>query len=195
MAFANTHSIANTGATSIFVMAGIPMNNICLAMDLLSVNLPNGNVMRSMHICGIVIPGLPMILTGHIFLGLSMASLMGIRVLCKAGRKVIFTNSRYEVKYQNKVILHGTKYPATKIYTLPITPAAISMTGRRMLGKDLVDQNNPTLINVAMFTHSIRIRANAVTFAHQSLCNPKISTLMKALKKGFLKGCPNISKI
>jgi hypothetical protein len=68
------------------------------------------------------------------------------------------------------------------------------MTGHRMLGKDLIDQNNPTLINVAAFTHSIRTRANAVTFAHQSLCNPKISTLMKALKKGFLKGCPNISK-
>jgi hypothetical protein len=91
------------------------MNNICLAMDPLSINHPNGNVMGSMHIYGIVIPGLPMILTGHIFPGLSMASLMGIRVLCKAGHKVIFTNSRYEVKYQNKVILHSTKNPATKI--------------------------------------------------------------------------------
>ncbi len=91
------------------------MNNICLATNPLSVNLPNGNIMRSMHICSIIILGLPMILTGHIFPGLSMAYLMGIRVLCKAGHKVIFTDSRYEVKYQNKVILHGTKNPATKI--------------------------------------------------------------------------------
>jgi hypothetical protein len=45
-----------------------------------------------------------------------------------------------------------------------------------------------------MFTHSVRTRANAVKFAHQLLCNPKISTLMKALKKGFLKECPNMTK-
>jgi hypothetical protein len=40
----------------------------------------------------------------------------------------------------------------------------------------------------------MRTRANAVKFAHQLLCNPRISTLMKALKKGFLKGCPNMNK-
>jgi hypothetical protein len=31
-------------------------------------------------------------------------------------------------------------------------------------------------------------------FAHQSLCNPKISTLLKAVCKRFLKGCPNLSE-
>jgi hypothetical protein len=29
---------------------------------------------------------------------------------------------------------------------------------------------------------------------HQSLCNPKISTLLKAVHKGFLKGCSNLSE-
>jgi hypothetical protein len=31
-------------------------------------------------------------------------------------------------------------------------------------------------------------------FAHQSLCNPKISTLLKAIRPGFLKECPNLSE-
>jgi hypothetical protein len=31
-------------------------------------------------------------------------------------------------------------------------------------------------------------------FAHQLLCNPKISTLLKAVHKGCLKGCLNLSK-
>ncbi len=31
-------------------------------------------------------------------------------------------------------------------------------------------------------------------FAHQSLCNPKILTLLKVVRKGFLRGCPNMSK-
>jgi hypothetical protein len=49
-------------------------------------------------------------------------------------------------------------------------------------------------VDVAMFTHSVRTRANAVKFSQQSLCNPKISSLMKALRKGYLKGCPNLSE-
>ncbi len=45
-----------------------------------------------------------------------------------------------------------------------------------------------------MFTHSMKTRVNKVKFAHQSLCNLKISTLLKAVRKGFLKGCPNLTK-
>jgi hypothetical protein len=43
--------------------------------------------------------------------------------------------------------------------------------------------------------HSVQTRANAIKFAHQSLCNPKILTLPKAVCKRFLKGCPNISEM
>jgi hypothetical protein len=49
-------------------------------------------------------------------------------------------------------------------------------------------------VDIAMFTHSVRTQANAVKFSHQSLCNPKISSLMKTLQKGYLKGCPNLSE-
>jgi hypothetical protein len=49
-------------------------------------------------------------------------------------------------------------------------------------------------INIMPFTHSIQTQVNAVKFAHQSLCNSKISTLLKATRRGFLKGCPNLTK-
>ncbi len=47
---------------------------------------------------------------------------------------------------------------------------------------------------LATFMHSVQTRANAVKFAHQLLYNPKILSLMKALRKGFLQGCPNLNK-
>jgi hypothetical protein len=50
------------------------------------------------------------------------------------------------------------------------------------------------VVNLATFTHSVKTCANKVKFAHQLLCNPKISTLLKAVRKGFLKGCPNLTK-
>jgi hypothetical protein len=57
----------------------------------LSINLPDGEVLKSMHMCDIIIPGLPTVLTGHIVQGLTMTSLAGIRILCKAGCQGIFT--------------------------------------------------------------------------------------------------------
>jgi hypothetical protein len=99
-----------------------------------------------------------------------------------------------EVRFKNKIILNGIKDPTTDLWTLPITPTAINETGSYELGKDQCDQKNPHPVDWAAFAHSVRTRANAVKFSHQSLCNPTISSLMKALKRGFLKGCPNISE-
>ena len=53
--------------------------------------------------------------------------------------------------------------------------------------------NTPTLQELATFTHSVRTRANTAKFAYQSLCNSKISSLMKAMRHGFLKGCHNLT--
>jgi hypothetical protein len=50
------------------------------------------------------------------------------------------------------------------------------------------------VFNLETFTHSVKTQANKVKFAHQSLCNPKILTLLKAVRKGFLKGCPNLTE-
>jgi hypothetical protein len=103
------------------------------------------------------------------------------------------------------------------LWVLPITPDAINAINQEKLrtsqGHDLVSAQSragPCMarapqfpvsttpqakdMDIVMFTHSIRTRANAVTFSHQSMCNPKISSLMKALQKGYLKGCPNLSK-
>ena len=98
------------------------------------------------------------------------------------------------MKYKDEVILNEIKDPTTDLWTLPITPTAINAKRNQHVGKDQIDHKNPPHVDWAAFTHSIRTRANAVKFTHQSLCNPKISSLMKAMKKGFLKGCPNLSK-
>jgi hypothetical protein len=49
-------------------------------------------------------------------------------------------------------------------------------------------------VNMTAFTHLVPTRANTVNFAHQSLCSPKISSLLKAVRRGFLKGCPNMKE-
>jgi len=184
-----THGIADTGATSIFVQEGIEVPNIQVAINPLTVNLPDGRQVRSTHTCDVIVPGLPKPLTGHVIPDLAMASLFGIRPLCNAGCVVIFHKDRVEVHYKGNVILIGPRNMSTDLWTLPIAPKKAST-----LLSSVITPHDAMLPAIAAFTHSVRTRLNAIRFTHQALGNPKISTLLKAVRRGFLKGCPNLSE-
>ncbi len=185
------------------------MKNIQSAVMPLVNNLTDGTVVGSTHECDYEIPGLPTLLQAHIVPDLTVASLIGIRVLCKAGCVVIFTDKMCSVKYGGKVILRGYKDPSTDLWILPITPDKVCRQGKLQTspGSDyatnttestqsqagpcmtcalqfpmLSDEITPILPEMVTFTHSVRTRANAVKFDHQSLCNPKILSLMKAMR-------------
>jgi hypothetical protein len=187
----------------------------------LIINLPDGTVVRSTHVCDYEIPGLSTLLEVHIVPELTLASLIGIPVLCKAGCVVIFTDKMCSVMYGGKIYLRGYKDPSTDLWILPITLDKVCQQGKLQTspGSDYVTnatkstqsqagpcmthalqfpmQSNeitPILPEMTTFTHSVRTCANTVKFVHQSLCNPKISSLMKAMQRGFLKGCPNLNQ-
>jgi hypothetical protein len=122
---------------------------------------------------------------------LAVASLIGMRPLCKAGCKIIFDDKKCEVVFKEKVILRGFKDASTDLWTLPIPTKGMQTTpGHVTKGtKYILPQPGPCeghaphppaeeVFNLAMFTHSVKTRANKVKFAHQSLCNPKISRLL-----------------
>jgi hypothetical protein len=187
-------AIADTGAISIFITEGTPIKNIWPAMKQLMINLPDRSQVKPTHLCGITIPGLPIVLTRHIVPRLLIASLIGICVLCKAGCKVVFTKNYCNVIYNNKVILQGTKDPSMDLWTLPINPVEDMIHKDEQVGNSHLNPQASGQPQIAAFTHSMQTRANAVMFAHQSLCNPKISTLLKATRHGFLTGCLNINE-
>jgi hypothetical protein len=98
-------AIADTGATSIFIMEGVDVVNKNIATTPLTINLPDGKKVRSSHVCDIEIPGLPTVLLGHIVPLLTVTSFIGIRPLCKAGCKVVFDDKKCDVIFDDKVIL------------------------------------------------------------------------------------------
>ena len=124
-----THAVAGIGATSIFVLKGTTMKNIRPAVKPLVINLPNSTVVRSTDVCDFDIPNLSMVLEGHVVPDLTLALLIDIRVLCKAGCVVIFTDMACHVMYGGKVILRGYKDPSTDLWILPITPEEIQQQG------------------------------------------------------------------
>ncbi len=117
-------AVADTGATSIFVMDEVDVENKRLATKPLTVNLPDGRKIKSTHVCDINIPGLPVILTVHIIPDLKIASLIGMLSLCKVGCKVIFDNEKCDVVYEGNIILQGYK---------PIGPTAWKSVQGRLL--------------------------------------------------------------
>jgi hypothetical protein len=220
---------ADTGATSIFVMEGTPVQNLWPAIHPLTKKLPDGSKVKSTHMCNITIPGLRTVLVGHVVLKLSIASLIGIRVLCNAGCKVVFTKTSCDVINDGKTILRGNKDPSTDLWKLPInaTNERVKTTQNDAKGTwghhaccqvELLEARRTCIPNTPMlscpkinsaqhshngnspkahqshpssahngaphlvcFTHSIKTRANGVKFAHQALCNPKISSLLKVV--------------
>ncbi len=52
---------------------------------------------------------------------------------------------------------------------------------------------NPPPNELGLFSHTVQTKANSVKFTHQSFCSPSITTFLKAIQRGFLKGCPNLS--
>ncbi len=121
---APNEAIADSGGTHIFVMEGTPVLNKQKTACPLKVTLANGRRVLSMHMCDILIPGLPTTLMGHIAPELSIASLFGIRVLMDVGCTVKFNNKKCVVKYNGRTILVGMKGPTTDLWTLPIVGPA-----------------------------------------------------------------------
>jgi hypothetical protein len=115
------------------------MKNVRPATTPLKINLPDGSIVQSTHICDLEIPGLPHVLEGHIVPDLTVASLVGIRILCKLGCTVVFTDTACYVFYKKQIILMGYKDPSTDLWVLPITPDAIDEAQlRTSQGQDIL---------------------------------------------------------
>ena len=120
LTLATNQAIADTGGTSIFIMDGAPADNKRVTWTPLTINFPNGKKIYSTHVCDINIPGIPTVLTGHIVPLLTIASLIGIRPLCKARCTATFDNEKCVLKFNGQIILTGFKDPTTDLWTLPI---------------------------------------------------------------------------
>jgi hypothetical protein len=139
---------------------------------------------------------------------MKMASLLGIRILCKAGCKVIFDDEKCQVNFKGNTILTGYKDPSSNLWMLPIFQGEEGLwtTPRSNL---VVSESTPSqpgpckgctppppfvpLPELVLFLYPRTTKANAVKFMHQSFCNPPITSLIKAINAGFLRSAPHLN--
>jgi hypothetical protein len=191
-------AIADSGATQIFVMEGTPVLIKQPQTCPLCVYLVDGRQVMSTHMCDIKFDGLPFVLTRHIIPDLSIASLFGIRVLNEAGCTITFDKKFCTVRYNSTIILQGKKDVATDLWTLPFgTPSTSTHHGAVTTPSvaPVISKAHAhhATTQIAFFTHTVQNKVNSIQSAHQALCSPHISTLFRAFRRGYLKGCPNLT--
>ncbi len=106
---------------------------------------------------GTNIPGIPTTLTGHIVPAMTIASLFGICILCKACCQVIFDDDKCQVIYNGNIILTGYKDSVSDLCTLPIFPnksrTALDATHQPLPGPCLDSAPQPTLHGINFSYH------------------------------------------
>ncbi len=187
-------TIADTGATLLFLTKGAPCLNKRRATTPILVTLPDGRKIFSSHTCDVAIPGLPTVLTGHIMPDMTTASLLGIRILCKAGCKVVFDDKNCQVIFEDNVILTGYKDPVSNLWMLPMlgsvpTRTSLDAQHQSSIGPCMIDAPR----KVAAFSYHCTSKENNVKFMHQSLCNPPKLLLLTAICRGLFHGEPHLS--
>jgi hypothetical protein len=186
------------GATQIFIMEGMPVVNKQPTTCPLVVFLADGSKVTLTHMCDIHIDGLPVVLTGHITPELPIASLFGIVVLTEAGCKVRFDKSACTVWYNNRIILKGGKDKATNLWMLPIGTNPSMSPHHNAVGTPSMA---PVNVDAMLIRLQRKLRFSCILFEPKPIASgscislyaaPCISTLLKAIRHGFLKGCPNL---
>ena len=107
-------AILDSGATSHFLVANAPADDVMTAANPISVRQPDGARVQLSHTCALQIPQLPKkARLAHVIPGLASHSLMSVVRFCNCGCEVTFTKIDCVVKYCGRIILRGHKDNAT----------------------------------------------------------------------------------
>ena len=179
-------AIADSGATSHFLMTSAPVIVKETASSPLSVKLPNGDTLRSTHTCQLDIPALPTeARLGHIIPGLANHSLISIVQLCNSGCEVKFIKEACHVIYNGHVIMRGRKCQRTGLWMLPVA---------QHQQEDEVEDNHPTpTIELMANVYETSTQADLAQYLHQCLFSPTPATLIKAIKNDQLLSFPGLT--
>ena len=166
-------TILDSGSSGHFFGINFPLHNVRPNPHPVSVELPNQDTIKSTHIGDLPLPLLPHeARIGHQFPEFGPTSLISLGLLCDHGCEAHFTAQTVTVTLNTSVILHSYRNPTTRglwILDLPPSHVAMNAINHKASAEDLV------------------------AFAHRALFSPAISTLCRALSKGFLPPFPGLS--
>lgn len=116
-------ALSNSRASSHFVVDGTHVMDKQVATNPITITLPDGATLQSMHTCHVNIPWLRKTATrAHIIPDLAHSLLLSTSIFCNAGYTVAFDNKHCTIYDGGIIILQGTCDPATNLWRLPLCP-------------------------------------------------------------------------
>jgi hypothetical protein len=148
--------------------------------------------MYSTHEAELDLPNLPPSARRvHIVPALRTASLLSMGQLCDAGCIVTFDATTVTVTLAGERILDGIRTPATGLWHLSLAKPTLEAAP---LDAPLHPPSpEPPLLHQSFAALHSATPSELVAFAHATLFSPAISTLKKALDRGFLPNFPGIT--
>jgi hypothetical protein len=164
--------VADTGATSTYISTNCPVSNPQIADEAIAIQNPDGAIMMSTHVGEIDLPMLrPAARRAHIVPDLHDCSLLSIGTLCDAGYIVEFDAVQMRILDDGVCVLTGHRDIPTGMWHVDLPPPKMHLANR--IG-------DPKM-------------AELVAYAHAAMFSPALTTLEKALTKGFLINFPGLT--
>ena len=144
--------------------------------------------MYSTHEAELDLPSLPPAARRvHIVPALSTASLLSMGQLCDAGCVVTFDATTVTVTLHGERILDDIRTPATGLWNLSMVQPSLAPSSPDSA------LSEPPLLHQSFAALYSATPPELVAFAHATLFSPALSTLKKALDRGFLPNFPGIT--
>lgn len=141
--------------------------------DVQCINEQDDQVIQASHSATLDLPSLPNAARKAYLFSALVCSLMSIGLLCNQGMTAVFDQEKVTIRNgQNHVVLQGARQHQTGLWMM-----------------DLNKDNQPAALYAAPAVQLYSMEEK-VNFLHAALGYPVKSTLLKALKQGFLTGFP-----
>ena len=100
--------VTYSGATGNFILPGTNVSNMNISKKTLTINLPDGNQLKSTHRCEIIVPRLPKeARQAHVVPGMEQTSLISMKILTDAECKVVYDAHECRIYFREKTSGQG----------------------------------------------------------------------------------------
>jgi hypothetical protein len=156
---------------------------------------PGGNQMTTMHTINLLLWNLPPeACLGHLLPGL-VNNLLSVAALVDTGCKVFFHCTGYKVTFNRAIILRGWRDPKNRLWWVKIVDNGWTTHYKvaiPMQEKPKVKLTTPPTAH-AYSLYKCSITHKLMHFYYACLNYPVLSTLIKDIKAGYLRGWPGLT--
>lgn len=139
------------------------------------IGLPDGSTSPATHRGKLPLPTLPSAARDCLLMPAFEAPLLSVKRLCDTGHEVYFTKNRVLVLRDGEVVLVGVRSSEDGLWSVPL-PVPLP-----------APPSTPSASSCAHNAAPLTTAAHRVAWAHAALGSPAESTLLNALKKGYIQ--------